>query len=69
MASSAKLILDSVSTGGVRVVTFELTYPLIIHNEVLTYRSLWKTPDMQFDEWLDFSRSSSSNRAIAPAVS
>lgn len=64
MASQAKLILDSISTSDVRVATMELTYPLIIHNEVLTHRMLWKTDDMQFDEWLDFSRSSSSNRAI-----
>jgi len=60
----AKLILDSVSIYGVRVVTMEMTYPLIVHNELLTHRALWKTDDMQFDEWLDFSRSSSSNRAI-----
>lgn len=56
----AKLIADSVSEHGVRLVTMELTYALIVHNELLTHRMLSKTDNL----WLDFSRNSSSNRAL-----
>lgn len=47
---SAKIILDSISQAGVRITTFELTYPRIIHSEALTHRM--------------FSRNSASSRAI-----
>lgn len=62
----AKIILDSVSPMGVRLVTVEVTYPLIVHNEVCTHRANSKSDSEQFDTWLEFSRSSSSNRALAP---
>lgn len=50
MAWSVKIICDSVNPAGVRLTTFELEYPLIVHNQVLTHRV--------------FSRNAASNRAI-----
>lgn len=50
MSWDARVVLDSISPAGARVITSELTYPLIIHNELLTHRVL--------------SRSAASNRAI-----
>src|SRR5688572_19980575 len=41
---------DSVNPGGIRVTTFELCYPLIVHAELMTHRV--------------FSRNAQSNRAI-----
>jgi hypothetical protein len=38
----------------------------MVHNELLTHRTLWKTDSEQFETWLDASRNSSSNRALAP---
>jgi hypothetical protein len=67
MAIQAKIILDSVSPLGIRLTTMELTYWLMVHNELLTHRTMWKTDSMQFEEWLDASRNSSSNRALPPA--
>lgn len=67
MSVQAKMILDSVSPLGVRLTTMELTYWLMVHNELLTHRTMWKTDSMQFEEWLDASRNSSSNRALPPA--
>lgn len=46
----AKVICDSVNPNGTRITTFELTYPRIIHAELLTHRV--------------FSRNSASSRAI-----
>lgn len=65
MPYQAKVILDSISSEGVRLCTFELTYPLIIHNELLTHRTIGRSSDHEFEEWLEFSRNSSSNRAIS----
>jgi thymidylate synthase ThyX len=45
-----KIIADSVAGNGVRLTTFEVTYPLIIHAEIMTHRV--------------FSRNVASNRAI-----
>lgn len=42
----------------------ELTYPLVVHNEFLTHRGIGRSDEQQFDEWLEFSRNASSNRAI-----
>jgi hypothetical protein len=56
----AKVIEDSVSSGGRRLTTIEMTYPLIVHNELLTHRMLSRSGDW----YLDFSRNSASNRAI-----
>ena len=64
MPVQSKMILDSVSPDGVRLTTMELTYPLIVHNELLTHRSIGKSDSSEYDEWLEFSRNSSSNRAI-----
>lgn len=46
----SKIIADSISEAGCRLTTFEVTYPLIIHAEVMTHRV--------------FSRNVASNRAI-----
>lgn len=47
---NAKILKDSISKVGYRLTTFELTYPRIIHGEVMTHRL--------------FSRSAASSRAI-----
>lgn len=64
MAFDAKLIKHSAAPNGVEVVTGELTYPFLVHQDIWTHRTLWKTSSEQFEKWLDASRSSSSNRAI-----
>ena len=46
----AQIILDSESTTGKRITTFQITYPMIVHNELMTHRV--------------FSRGSASLRAI-----
>jgi hypothetical protein len=50
MSYSAKILLDSVGPNEARLTTFELTYPRIVHSELLTHRL--------------FSRNSASSRAI-----
>lgn len=50
MTIDAKIILDSRTDEGVRIITWLLTYPRIIHAEFMTHR--------------EFSRNSSSSRAI-----
>lgn len=50
MSWDARVILDSISPAGRRILTVELTYPRFIHAEVMTHRVL--------------SRSAASNRAI-----
>ena len=50
MTSSARIILDSVGPNGSRLTTFELTYPRMVHAELMTHRLL--------------SRNSASSRAI-----
>lgn len=50
MSYKAKIIKDSISPAGVRLVTMELTYPRFIHPEFMTHRS--------------FARNASSSRAI-----
>jgi len=47
---SATMVLDSISESGVRLTTFELVYPRIIHSELMTHRM--------------FSRNAASSRAI-----
>ena len=47
---SARVLVDSVSPGGVRLVTMELRYPRFIHSEFMTHRV--------------FSRNAASSRAI-----
>ena len=47
---TAKVILDSISESGVRITTFELVYPRMIHSELMTHRM--------------FSRNAASSRAI-----
>ena len=54
MTVSAKVICDSINPRGVRITTFELNYPRIIHAELLTHRV--------------FSRNSASSRAIPVAT-
>lgn len=46
----AEIIADSISEAGIRLTTFELTYPRVIHAELMTHRQ--------------FSRNASSSRAI-----
>lgn len=60
----AKMIADSITDSNIRLATMELTYPLIVHNEFLTHRSLGRSDEKEYEEWLEFSRNSSSNRAI-----
>lgn len=50
MTIEAKVILDSVSPGGVRLTTLQLRYPRFIHAEFMTHRM--------------FSRNASSSRAV-----
>jgi thymidylate synthase ThyX len=50
MVIEAKVVLDSISEQGVRLLTFELTYPRFIHAEFMTHRV--------------FSRNAASSRAI-----
>lgn len=47
---SARILLDSITDGGSRLVTWELTYPRMIHSEIMTHRQ--------------FSRNAASSRAI-----
>lgn len=50
MTIKAEIIADSTDQKGVRIITFELTYPRFIHSELMTHRV--------------FSRNSASSRAI-----
>src|ERR1700676_2330664 len=50
MTISAKIIADSISPEGIRLVTVQCRYPKFIHGEVMTHRV--------------FSRNASSSRAI-----
>lgn len=50
METKAKIVLDSISEAGARLTTFQLTYPRIIHGELMTHRV--------------FSRNAMSSRAI-----
>lgn len=50
MLSSAKVIADSISPYGVRIITLQLSYPRFIHGELMTHRS--------------FSRNAASSRAV-----
>lgn len=50
MAYSVKILKDSVGPNGVRITTWELTYPRFVHAELMTHRL--------------FSRNSASSRAI-----
>lgn len=50
MTIEAKIIADSINPAGVRLVTWELTYPRFIHSEFMTHRV--------------FSRNAASSRAI-----
>lgn len=48
--SKAEIVTDSIGPNGVRLITYVLTYPRIIHGELMTHRA--------------FSRNASSSRAI-----
>lgn len=50
MTITAEIIADSISPSGVRITTFELDYPRIVHSELMTHR--------------EFSRNAASSRAI-----
>lgn len=50
MSYDCKIVADSIAHNGARLTTFEITYPLIIHAEIMTHRV--------------FSRNVASNRAI-----
>lgn len=53
MTITAKIVADSISSGGIRITTFELEYPRFIHAEFMTHRM--------------FSRNAASSRAIPVA--
>ena len=53
MSYSAKILLDSISTKGIRLTTMEVTYPRFVHSEMMTHRV--------------FSRNAASSRAIPTA--
>ncbi len=53
MPYSAKIIADSISPDGIRLTTWNLVYPRLVHSELLTHRAL--------------GRNSSSSRAIPQA--
>lgn len=55
MSYAANILLDSVSPRGDRVTTFEVTYPRLVHSELMTHRV--------------FSRNAASSRAIPVAKS
>jgi hypothetical protein len=42
MAWSCKILQDSISLAGVRLTTFEVTYPRMIHAEIMTHKMLSK---------------------------
>lgn len=50
MTVTAQIIADSISDDGIRITTFELDYPRIVHAELMTHR--------------EFSRNAASSRAI-----
>lgn len=50
MTVTAEIIADSINEAGIRITTFELDYPRIVHAELMTHR--------------EFSRNASSSRAI-----
>ncbi|MNE13561.1 Thymidylate synthase ThyX [compost metagenome] len=50
MTVTAQIIADSISEAGIRITTFELDYPRIVHAELMTHR--------------EFSRNAASSRAI-----
>lgn len=54
MAYSVKILLDSLGPSGKRLTTWELTYPRMVHQELLTHKI--------------FSRNSASSRAIPAAT-
>jgi thymidylate synthase ThyX len=64
MAFAASVVLKSVSEIGIGLTTMQLTYPLIVHNELLTHRKISVTDGLM----LDFSRNASSNRARPSSV-
>lgn len=51
MDYAAKVVLDSVSPAGIRLVSIQATYPRIIHDELLTHRRLCLAGDsvLEFD--------------------
>lgn len=75
MSQYAKVIADSVSAAGKRIVTLELCYQRFIHAEVKTHRVLSKNPeelivqeaDIGFMSDTNFSRNAMSSRAIPVA--
>jgi hypothetical protein len=72
MTIEAKIICDSISPQGIRLVTMQLRYPRFIHAEELTHRIISTEPEGIFYEAIpdgfmydkDLSRNASSSRAI-----
>jgi hypothetical protein len=56
----ARIVADSMSPAGCRLITVEATYPRIVHEEVLTHRILSTDPQAMEE----LSRNSASGRAI-----
>jgi hypothetical protein len=72
MTIEAKVICDSISPQGIRLITMQLRYPRFIHAEELTHRIISTEPEGIFYEAIpdgfmydkDLSRNASSSRAI-----
>ncbi len=58
----ATIVADSVAPSGVRLTTMLLTYPTIIHQDILTHRTMYKL-DTDASLELDSNKSTNSNRA------
>lgn len=58
----ATVVADSVAPSGVRLTTMLLTYATMVHQDILTHRTIYK---MKVGEWaeIDSSKSTNSNRA------
>lgn len=62
----ATVVADSIAPSGIRLTTMLLTYPTIIHQDILTHRTMYKlNVDEELPLWLelDSNKSTNSNRA------
>lgn len=64
MSYAAKVIAHSIQPDGIDLCTIEMTYPVKVHNEVLTHRAIGKSDEMKYEQWLEFSRNAASDRAL-----
>lgn len=61
----ATVVTDSIAPSGIRLTTMLLTYPTIIHQDILTHRTMYKLDVGEEPLWmeLDSNKSTNSNRA------